>query len=114
MSLRGRKRKPLGVIDKDGNAKIMDFGIARSLAAKGMTAEGVIVGTPEYMSPKQVEGKEIDQRADIYSLGVILYEMLTGRVAFEGGTPLAVGVKQRTETPRDVAAFRDNKPTVSP
>ena len=53
----------------------MDFGIARSLKEQGITGAGTIIGTPEYMAPEQVEGKEVDQRSDIYSLGVILYEM---------------------------------------
>ena len=95
-----RDLKPSNImIDKEGNARIMDFGIARSLKAKGITGAGVMIGTPEYMSPEQVEGKETDQRSDIYSLGIILYEMLTGRVPFEGDTPLSVAVKQKTETP---------------
>jgi len=97
-----RDLKPQNImIDKEGNALIMDFGIARSLKAKGITGPGVMIGTPEYMSPEQVEGKETDQRSDIYSLGVILYEMVIGRVPFEGDTPFTIGVKHKSETPKD-------------
>ncbi len=96
-----RDLKPQNImIDKEGNARIMDFGIARSLRTKGITGSGVMIGTPEYMSPEQVDGKEADQRADIYSLGVILYEMVTGRVPFEGDTPFSIGVKQKSEVPQ--------------
>jgi serine/threonine protein kinase/tetratricopeptide (TPR) repeat protein len=102
LSVVHRDLKPGNIlIDRDGNAKIMDFGIARSISAKGITGAGVMIGTPEYMSPEQVEGKEADQRSDIYSLGIILYEMVTGRVPFEGDTPLAIAVKHKTEAPRD-------------
>jgi serine/threonine protein kinase/Tfp pilus assembly protein PilF len=95
-----RDLKPHNImIDKDGNVRIMDFGIARTFRKSGVTDTGVIIGTPEYMSPEQVEGKEIDHRTDIYSLGIILYEMLTGRVPFDGDTPLSVAVKQKTERP---------------
>ena len=97
-----RDLKPQNImIDKDGNTRIMDFGIARSLKTKGITATGVMIGTPEYMSPEHVEGKEVDQRSDIYSLGVILYEMVTGRVPFEGDTPFTIGVKHKSEEPKD-------------
>jgi tetratricopeptide (TPR) repeat protein/tRNA A-37 threonylcarbamoyl transferase component Bud32 len=97
-----RDLKPSNIIiDKDGNARILDFGIARSVERKGITGAGVMIGTPEYMSPEQVEGKETDQRSDIYSLGVILYEMVTGRVPFEGDTPFTVGVKHKSEIPKD-------------
>ncbi len=97
-----RDLKPGNImIDKEGNAKIMDFGIARSISVKGITGAGVMIGTPEYMSPEQVEGKEVDERSDIYSLGIILYEMLTGQVPFEGDTPFTIGVKQKSETPKD-------------
>ncbi len=97
-----RDLKPSNImIDKEGNTRIMDFGIARSLESKGITGAGVMIGTPEYMSPEQVEGKEVDQRSDIYSLGVILYEMVTGRVPFEGDTPFTIGVKQKSEIPKD-------------
>ena len=97
-----RDLKPHNVmIDKEGNARIMDFGISRSLGSRELTGEGVIIGTPDYMSPEQAEGKEADARSDIYSLGVILYEMVTGRVPFEGETALAIAMKHKTEVPRD-------------
>ena len=93
------------MIDKEGNVRIMDFGIARSLEAKGITGAGVMIGTPEYMSPEQVDGKEVDQRSDIYSLGVILYEMVTGRVPFEGDTALSIAMKHKGEEPKDPREF---------
>jgi len=97
-----RDLKPHNVmIDREGNAKIMDFGIAHTSKAKGLTDVGVIMGTPEYMSPEQVEGRELDFRSDLYSLGVIFYEMLTGRTPFSGDTPITVAVKQKTESPID-------------
>jgi len=106
-----RDLKPQNImIDKEGNARIMDFGIARSGKTEGITAAGVIMGTPEYMSPEQVEGKELDQRSDIYSLGIILYEMLTGRVPFDGSTPLSVAIKQKTEKPQDPRKFNAQIP----
>jgi serine/threonine protein kinase/predicted Zn-dependent protease len=97
-----RDLKPQNImIDKEGNARIMDFGIARSLKAKGITGAGMMIGTPEYMSPEQVEGKDVDQRSDIYSVGVNLYEMVTGQVPFEGDTPFTIGMKHKGETPKD-------------
>jgi serine/threonine protein kinase/Tfp pilus assembly protein PilF len=97
-----RDLKPQNImIDREGNARIMDFGIARSLKAKGITAAGVMIGTPEYMSPEQAEVKEVDQRSDIYSLGVILYEMVTGRVPFDGETPLGIAMKHKSEMPKN-------------
>jgi len=97
-----RDLKPQNImIDKEGNVRIMDFGIARSLIKKGITGTGLIIGTPEYMSPEQAEMKEVDQRSDIYSLGVILFEMVTGRVPFEGETPLSVAMKHKSEEPPD-------------
>jgi serine/threonine protein kinase/Tfp pilus assembly protein PilF len=97
-----RDLKPHNImIDREGNAKIMDFGIALSQKAKGITDSNVIIGTPQYLSPEQVEGKKIDQRSDIYSLGVILFEMVTGQVPFDGDTTLSIAVKHKTEIPRD-------------
>ncbi len=95
-----RDLKPQNImVDREGNARIMDFGVARSIKAKGITGAGVMIGTPDYMSPEQVEGKEVDQRSDIYALGVILYEMVTGEVPFEGDTPLSIIFKHKSETP---------------
>jgi len=103
-----RDLKPSNImIDKAGNARIMDFGIARSLKAKGITVTGMMIGTPEYMSPEQVEGKEVDQKSDIYSLGVILYEMLTGHVPFKGETSLSIAYKHKHEQPRDPRKIDD-------
>jgi eukaryotic-like serine/threonine-protein kinase len=96
-----RDLKPQNVlIDPTGTARIMDFGIARSVQARELTAEGVVIGTPEYMSPEQAEGQEVDHRSDLYSLGMILYEMVTGKSPFESRTPLGVLVKQKIELPR--------------
>ncbi len=101
-----RDLKPGNImIDKEGSVRIMDFGIARALASKGITEVGMMIGTPEYMSPEQVDGRDVDPLSDIYSLGVILFEMVTGRVPFEGDTPFAVGLKQKSEKPPDPREF---------
>jgi serine/threonine protein kinase/tetratricopeptide (TPR) repeat protein len=106
-----RDLKPSNImVDEEGTARIMDFGIARALRTKGITGAGIMVGTPEYMSPEQVEGFEVDARCDIYSLGIVLYEMLTGRTPFRGETPLAVAVKHKTEMPVPPAKLNPQLP----
>ena len=101
-----RDLKPGNImIDREGFVRVMDFGIARSTEVQGLTETGVFVGTPEYMSPEQTGDAEIDLRSDIYSLGIILYEMVTGRLPFEGDTPIQIAVKQKTENPRNVRSI---------
>ncbi|MBN2408891.1 MAG: protein kinase, partial [Candidatus Aminicenantes bacterium] len=103
-----RDLKPQNImIDKEGKARIMDFGIARCQETRGVTEEGLIIGTPDYMSPEQVEGGEADPRSDIYSLGVVLYEMATGRVPFEGKTALSIAFKHKMEAPLDPRKLND-------
>jgi serine/threonine protein kinase/Flp pilus assembly protein TadD len=106
-----RDLKPQNImIDREGNVRIMDFGIARSAKVKGMTGAGVVVGTPEYMAPEQFEGKEADARSDIYALGVVLYEITTGRLPFEGDTFVSIALRQKTETPRTPKEFNPQLP----
>jgi len=93
-----RDLKPGNImINREGNVRIMDFGIARSIKTKGLTGAGVMIGTPEYMSPEQAEAKAVDHRSDIYSLGIVLYEMVTGLLPFEGDTPLSIAMKHKSE-----------------
>ncbi|MFC2163785.1 protein kinase [Acidobacteriota bacterium] len=106
-----RDLKPANImIDKAGNTRIMDFGIARSAKSEAITRADVIIGTPEYMSPEQVEAKEVDRRSDIYSLGVILFEMLTGERPFKGDTSLSIAMKHISEAPPNPKWLNDQIP----
>lgn len=87
------------IIEPTGGLKVMDFGIARLTQERGMTAAGTVVGTPDYMSPEQARGRNLDFRSDIYSTGVVLYELFTSVLPFEGDTPLAVVLKHVQENP---------------
>jgi serine/threonine protein kinase len=94
-----RDLKPENVmVDSQGNVKIMDFGIARSMDTSTRLT-GTTVGTPAYMAPEQVAGKPVDYRTDIYSLGLVLYEIFTGVPAFHADTSVAVALKQMNEAP---------------
>jgi serine/threonine protein kinase len=106
-----RDLKPSNImIDREGNVRIMDFGIARSQKTKGVTGSRIMVGTPEYMSPEQAEAKEVDNRSDIYSLGVLLYEIVSGQLPFEGETPLSVILKHREVRPKNPKEIRAQIP----
>lgn len=117
-----RDLKPENIfIHQDGDTsivKVLDFGIAKLAAGHPeegsleLTRQGFVVGTPYYMSPEQCYGKDLDARADIYSLGIVLYEMLAGRVPFTGRSHTAVAVKQAREKPRPLYELRPDVPPV--
>ena len=96
-----RDVKPGNVlIDKSGQVKVTDFGIARAVGAKeGLTQTGAVMGTATYFSPEQAQGYSVDARSDIYSLGVVLYEMVVGRTPFDGDNPVAIAYKHVREEP---------------
>lgn len=95
-----RDVKPGNVmIDRDGRVKVVDFGIARAAADDTLTQTGLVLGTASYLSPEQAQGFPVDARSDVYSLGCVLYQMLTGRPPFEGDTPVSIAFKHVNEAP---------------
>ncbi|MFN2638360.1 MAG: serine/threonine-protein kinase, partial [Gemmatimonadaceae bacterium] len=103
-----RDIKPQNVlIDAKGEVKLMDFGIARMTeTSEAMTQAGLIVGTPHYMSPEQVEGKQLDPRSDVYSIGVLMYEMLAGKRPFESSSLTGVLTAHIIEAPKPLIEAR--------
>ncbi len=102
-----RDVKPQNVlIDPTGRAKLTDFGIARELNDEGVTATGKVIGTTDYVAPEQAMGKDVDPRSDIYSLGIVLFEMLTGDVPFHADNQIGVAMKHVNEVIPDVQVLR--------
>jgi len=109
-----RDVKPENILVSDGHAMVTDFGIARGLAPEttgtGLTGAGIAMGTPGYMAPEQALGSDVDQRADIYAVGTVGYEMLTGQLPFEGTTPQQVLSNQLTQAPVPIGEARSDVP----
>jgi eukaryotic-like serine/threonine-protein kinase len=107
-----RDVKPQNVIlNGDGRPKVTDFGIARSLDLdKGMTATGTVLGTSNYIAPEQASGQPVDEQTDVYSLGVVLFELLTGDVPFEGDSFVAVALRHINEPPPSILERRGDVP----
>ena len=106
-----RDIKPHNVIvDGEGRVKVMDFGIARAGAASQMTEAGSIIGTAQYLSPEQARGAPVDQTSDLYSTGIVLYELLTGAVPFTGETPVEIAMKHLSQAPVPPSAHRPEVP----
>lgn len=102
-----RDIKPANIlIDKEGRVKIVDFGLARLEGVAQLTIEGAVMGTPAYMSPEQVNGKRLDPRSDIFSLGVVLYELLTGRLPFRGETVSKIFEAIKNQEPEPLARYK--------
>ena len=99
------------MVGESGRVTIVDFGLTKMIGSDAhLTTVGVVMGTPHYMSPEQAEGEAVDGRSDLYSLGVTLFEMLTGQVPFDGGTHWDVLLRLRTEAPPDPSLIRPDIP----
>jgi eukaryotic-like serine/threonine-protein kinase len=108
-----RDLKPQNVMsDKDGRVYVMDFGIARSLESQGMTQTGALMGTPEYMSPEQAKGEKVDARSDLFALGIIFYEALTGISPFKAETAMAMMFKRTQEKATPLTQMNVGVPAV--
>ena len=106
-----RDVKPQNVIlNEDGRAKVTDFGIARSLDVDGMTQTGTVLGTSDYIAPEQAQGQRVDEKTDVYSLGVVLYELLSGELPFRGEGFVAVAMQHVNEPPPSVLDRRGDVP----
>ncbi len=106
MGIIHRDIKPANMmLTEKGSIKVMDFGIARVLGSTRMTRQGTIIGTVEYMAPEQIQGKDMDARTDIYSLGILLYEMLTGRVPFKHESEFGLMMMQINDPPPPPRTF---------
>ena len=106
-----RDLKPPNImITETGATKIMDFGIARVAGTEHLTSAGLLMGTPAYMAPEQVMGGEIDTRTDLYSVGVVLYHLLTGKLPFKGETPMAMVQSRIRDLPTPIRAIRQDLP----